>query len=237
MVPVSGRTLVSDALQEIGALSQGETASAGDALFGLGKLNRVLDNWNAERRAIYADQIVSYTLTPNLSPHTLGSNAATWVIASRPVSIEHAAIVINDAYTPIDIISAQQYAEFTTPTLTSEIPTALYPAFAWPNAKLYFYPVPSAAYVVRLLIRIVLSDFTLDDLFDLPPGYRDAVTLSLAEECAGSFGKPVDPDLLRRASKARARIQANNLSIPTLATQADSRSCAAARGHRDNGRL
>lgn len=215
---VTGLTIVSDVLKEIGALAQGETAQAGDAQDVLGKVNRVIDDWNSVRRAVYADQILTRTLTPSLNPHTLGPDAATWDLDQRPVSIEHAAVIVNGVYTPIDLILASQYTDISTPTDTAAVPTSLYVEAAWPNANLYFYPVPTTVYDVRLRLRIVLALLTLGDEFDLPPGYRNALTLTVAEETCDMFGKPMPPSLPSRASKARARVQGNNQPIPTLQT-------------------
>lgn len=212
----TARAVVSDALMEIGALAQGQTVSAGDAKFGLGRLNLVLDDWSAPGRAIYADQTISFTLTPDLSPHTLGSNGATWTVTSRPIVIKAASVEINNTRSPITIRDSQWYAAQGLPESTSAIPSDLYPEYAWPNANLYFYPVPSTAYDVHLLVRRVLTQLTLDDDVDLPPGYQNALMLTTAEACLKGFGQPPDGDLSQRASKARYRAFSGNVSIPRL---------------------
>ena len=60
--------VISNALTEINALAQGETASAGDSSFALSKLNRMLDQWNARELYVYTVRFDEYTLTPNLQP-------------------------------------------------------------------------------------------------------------------------------------------------------------------------
>src|SRR3972149_6140403 len=79
--------LCQDALLEIGVLAQGESIQAGDAAFTLGKLQRLLNSWNANRRAVYATTFVTNPLTPSLSPHTTGPTGATWTVTQRPGSI------------------------------------------------------------------------------------------------------------------------------------------------------
>ncbi len=70
---------------------------------------------------------------------------------------------------------------------------------------------------MQLLTRIVLADLALDDDLSLPPGYRDAVILTLGEMIALTYPPAVaSPEA---AAKARARIFANNDVIPTLVTR------------------
>lgn len=217
---ITGRTICADALAELNVLDVGATMGAADADFCLGKLTRLFDNWNAERSASYADQFVSYTLTPALSPHTMGPTG-TFVVAQRPVSIEAASLVLsstNHPEIPITIREAAWYAELTVPTLTGAVPTDLYYEPAWPNGNLFFYPVPTTAYQVSLQTRVLLTALSLTDTFTLPPGYRDAATLTLAEEIAGAYERPVSPTLERKAREARARIFANNRTVPSLET-------------------
>ena len=215
----TGLDYVKDVMQELGALSQGETPSAGDQAFVLGKLNRLIDNWNADRQAIYANQILPFTLIPSLSPHTIGPTAASFATSQRPVSIEAASLVIGDTRYPITVHrDSAWYASLPDPTLTAEQPTDLYYDPDWDNGQIYFYPVPSAAITVELHVRAVLTAFVLDIDVTLPPGYQDAITLTAAEETADAFGRPMPPTLPMRATKARARIFRNNIVTPTLAT-------------------
>lgn len=224
-MPVTTRQVLIDALVELGVYSIAENPSAADLQVALGKLNRLLDNWNAERAAVYADTFVSYTLVPNLQPHTIGPAAETptWTATQRPVAIAGASVVLDNVtpavYTPITLRDAQWWHDQTVPGVTSEFPTDLYYEPGWPLGSLYFWPVPTVAYGLELQLRIVLAELDLADTFSLPPGYKDAITLTVAEQCARPFGKPVQPDLRMDAARARARIFGNNDTTPRLATQ------------------
>jgi hypothetical protein len=213
-----------DAALELGSFSPGDPFApllAGTLLY---RLNRMLDSWNAEHEAIYAQQFLTYTLTPSLSPHTIGPTGATWTLASgRPVSIESASLILaggtTSAYVPIHLREAQWWADQQVPTLTSLYSTDLYYEPNWPLGNLFFWPVPTAANQVEIEIRRALAQVVLTDTFSLPPGYQEAITLTLAEQAARPLGKPIDASLIREASKARARIFANNVPTPTICTQ------------------
>jgi hypothetical protein len=211
-----------DAAEEIGVVAAGETLHANDAAALLRRLNRILDLWNAIQPTSVAQQFVTYTLVPSTSPTTIGPSGATWALSQRPVSIESAQLVIAgtpDSYQPIMLRDAQWWAAQQLPTLSDGYPTDLYYEPAWPNGRLYFWPVPSAARSVQLQIRRVLAQVVLTDTFDMAPGYREALTLTLAEKAAGLFLKPVPEGLSREASLARAQIFANNVVTPKLITR------------------
>jgi hypothetical protein len=218
------RDLLTDSLHELNVLAAGESLSASDAALMLGKLNRLLDNWNAERAAVYVDRFDSYTLVPSLSPHTIGPTGATFTVTQRPVKIDGANLVLNtstpDVRTPICIRDAAWYQELSVPDLTGSIPTDVYYEPAWPNGRLFFWPIPTTAYDVELQTRIVLASLELDTVFSMPPGYQDAITLTLAEQVARSFGAVITEDLRFDARNARARIFANNDETPRLTSDA-----------------
>lgn len=222
-MPLTGRGLCTDALLEVGILAAGETASAIDLGFTLTKLARLLDNWNAERAAVYATAFATYTMTAGLSPHTIGPTLATWFATQRPVAIYGASLVLTGGstgvFTGITLRDAQWWNAQSTPELESTYPTDLYYQPDWPNGSLFFWPVPQAAYDVQLQIRVVLAELALDDVVTMPPGYLDATILTLAEDLCSAFGVPIPPTLPSKAAKARARIFANNDVTPRLRTQ------------------
>lgn len=234
---ITGRDLVTDALLEINVYDAIDSIAPQDAAYVLRKLNRILDNWNAERPAVYADAFNTYTLTPSLSPHTIGPSG-TWVTTQRPVSIEAALLLYSTSLNPrvgITIRDAAWYASLTIPALSTAFPTDLYYEPDWPNGKLFFWPVPSSALQVTLLSRLVLARLQLDDAFTLPPGYQDAITLTLCEDIAPTFEKQVAPSLAKKAADARDRIFSNNVEIPRLVTQDSGMPTAAGGGNGVNG--
>jgi hypothetical protein len=223
-VPTSG-DLINNALLEIGALAQGETPRAEESTFCLSKLNRLLDAWNARKLYVYAQHFVNYTLTPNLSPHTIGPTG-TFVVAQRPVSIEGAAIIINtttpNVTNPLSLRDHDWWANERVKALANQLPSDLYYEPDWPNGSLFLWPVPTTAYGLELDTRTVLSTFPdLVTTFSLPPGYEDAVTFSLAESLIPSFQVPpqIAVSVSSSAMRARALIQGPNSMAPLISTR------------------
>ncbi len=224
LASVPARTIVTEAATELGVIASGETLSTADADVILGKLARLFDNWNAIREAVWASAFLTETLTPNLNPHTIGPTGATWTVDQRPIEIVGANLIFTgtnpNINTTITVRDAAWYLGLTVPTLATTWPTDLYYQPDWPNGKCFFYPVPTTAYGVQLLVRVVIgSALTLDSAIWMPPGYRDAATLTLAEMSAALFGMVIPPSLVEQARTIRAQIFGNNDVTPRLATQ------------------
>lgn len=220
--------IVTDALLEPGILAEGEVPSADQSQTVLKRLRRLLNSWNASRRAVYATAFVTNTLTPSLSPHTIGPTGATWTATQRPVSVDGASLILTgisspEAYLPITIRDAVWWNAQIVPGLETSVPTDLYYQPDWPNGSLYFWPVPTVAYDVQLMLRVLLDDtVTLASTFSLPPGYQEAVTLSLAESICRIFGvpMPVRAEIQQAAKLARSVVWSNN-EEPTRIQTAD----------------
>ncbi len=214
------RDLVTGAAAELRVARAGDVLAPAIADLGLTLVNEILDLWNADDRAVYTELFADYTLTPNLSPHTIGPTG-TFVVASRPKSVIAASLNIGGnpaSFLPITVRDDPWYAALTVPGLTAAIPTDVYYEQDWPNGKLFFWPVPTTAYGVRLWSQTVLSAVTLATTFALPPGYQAALRLTLAEWLGPAMGQAVSASTARRANEARALVFGDNDDVPRIAT-------------------
>jgi hypothetical protein len=231
--------LISDALKEISVIAAGEPGNGDDLQEGLNKLNDLLDLWNSRERAAWSQVFKTYTLTAGHQPHLLGPGLSSpdfntqapvdggtvSANSSRPSKIYAAAIVFNNltpnVTAPIPIKDAKWWAYQRVKSLSSNVPTALYPQMDFPNLSLFLWPVPNFAYGLELETRGILSQVKLSDPVSLPPGYKRALTLSLAEELLSCFpanGRE-DARLVSRAQQARQMIFNANSQPPTMETK------------------
>lgn len=217
---VAVSTLVGDAWAELNVFQPGQLIPAPQATFALRWLNRIINQWNAKREAVYCELFTSFTLVPNLSPHTIGPSGATFTMAIRPVTLDGCSLVLNDqtpdVYTAIEVIDWRTYQGLSVPGISTSIPTAVYYEKDWPKGKLFFYPIPNYAYNVRLATRALLAEVTLVSTLDLPVGYEPALLLTLAETIATASGRAVPAKTEQGARDARALIFANNADVPLL---------------------
>lgn len=207
------------AFTEIRVARAGETLEPENMALGLALYNRLLDQWNANQRAVYSEVFNdSLTLTPALSPHTIGPSGDL-NITVRPTRL--LALQLNlgsSVFVDVNVRDAAWYAHQSTPAISESVPTDVYYKPDWPLGRMYFYGVPSTAYAVRIWYETILASVVQTDTFSMPPGYQAAIELTLAEELADSLGQTVSASVARRAREARALIFGNNDPEPRICT-------------------
>ncbi len=223
-MPVPVLNLITNALIEAEWLAQGEIPNPEDAAFALSKLNDISDTMAAEEKFVSANIFELFTLVPNLSPHTIGpagNPAPTFPVLYRPVKlVEPAAIVLlnTDGTTtdlPIAVEDAQWWAEVRVKNQTSSIPQAVYFEPDWPLGSLYFWPIPTTNYQVRLQFWTQVAQFaSTQTQFSMPPGFREYLTLRLAQKLGG----PRTAELTILANQAESSITQNNAQSPRMNT-------------------
>lgn len=213
--------LVKQALSEIGSYAQGQVVGAADMQFAITKLNRIIDSWNAKRRTIYSKDFTTYTQIPNHQPHTIGPTG-DFVVTSRPIKILNANIVLNGTNPPVNsplvIRDADWWADNLVQGLTSGLSTDLYYNPAFSLGQLFFWPISTVANGVQLETLFILDQVTQGMTVNLPPGYNDALTYTLAENLSEAFGKALSPGLVKMARESRATIVVPNLAAPRIST-------------------
>lgn len=215
------RDVITEALGELGVVSAVDPSAPEDMEKGLRYINRIIDSWNGDRACIFAEQFITFTTAPGVSPQTIGPTG-TCVVNQRPVSIDGANFLQNTGAllirNELGIHDQYWWLAQTVPLMQTSWPTDLYYQPDWPNGSIFLWPVPSGAYVIELMIRQVLPYFDLTTQLSMPPGYREALTLTLAEALVRPMQIEMPQGLPYDASKARARMQRNNVVIPRLAT-------------------
>jgi len=214
---VTTSDLLRDALLELGVVDPVETVPSDMQSLALVRWNAILDQWNAQQIATYTKTFPTFTITANLSPHTIGPTGATWTVTQRPVALIGVNLLIGSGVSlvriPITIRDDAWWMAQPVPNVRSSVPTDVYYSPAWPNGSIYFWPVPNTAYVVELEVRYVLAqvaDADLGSTVTWPPGYQRALTLTLAEDLTGPYTVPMPQGLGKKAQEARAVVFANN---------------------------
>ena len=225
MPAVSARTLITDALVDIGMAYEGQALSDNDATRGLRILNRdVIDMWNAIHPFAWASVFTQATWAANQATRTIGPSG-TFALTTRPTEIL-SAVWIDTTPTPdnriiIHIRDVQWWRHKIDQAATDSYMTDLYYAPTVPTGTLYAYPTPTVARTVELETRIVLAEITaanIDTTYDFAPGYQSAIVATLAELYSIQWSKPLTPSVVSRGQKARAAILGLNTRPPRIAT-------------------
>src|SRR3990167_5085762 len=193
---------IDQAFTELRVRRAGETLEPENMALGLTVYNRLLDQWNANGRAVYSEAFSdSLTLTPSLSPHTIGPSGDL-NITVRPTRL--LAVQLNlgsSVFTTVTVRDAAWYQAQNVPAITTSVPSDVYYKPDWPLGRMYFFGVPSTAYATRIWYETILAAVLQTDTFSMPPGYQTALELTVAEDIAESLGQSVSARLERAARK------------------------------------
>lgn len=206
--------MIYSAREYAGRALQGETLGGTLLASSLATLNSLIDGWRLDKLFAYRIREETFTWASGNQSRTVGSggNFST----DRPVRVDPSTVFRKDDIDyPVSIYTAGEWANLSYKQATSEVPTVLYPEQGASLMTLYAYPIPSASLSIILKTWQILSTFSAGtDSVTLPPGYQDAIELSLGERLCMKAAKPIPPDLIRMAAMARAKIKSANITSP-----------------------
>lgn len=204
---ITGTQLVQDALAGCGAYGPVDTLADADAQLVLRRLNRLLESWANENLMVYEIAVDTLTMVAGTATYLSSSLAS----AIRPVSVDSAYLTLNSISYPLSLIDNQTWGDIPYKPARG-LPQVLFADPGQSTWSLNFYPTPDAAYVLNLSVRRLLaaSAVTLATTISLPPGYERAIVDNLSVDIAPSFGRQVDPVLMKSANDAKANLKRAN---------------------------
>lgn len=217
--------LITAALEHATVLGQGQAPAPEDQTFAFGRLNNLIDGWNADEGMLYQRPQASYVLTNgNAGPYTIGPSGGFAAPNNvRPVLIQAANITPAGTTLTLDlrIVSYAEWAEIDDKAATSVRPQVVFCDYAFPNANVYVWPTPVGAATLKLFSLYQLPLFvTLQDTVSFPPAYAEALEFDLAVTVGAAFGKQVPQMVLQKAVDAKTRVRTANLRALALVNQA-----------------
>lgn len=199
----TARAILEDALTfGLNRLSPGEAADADTLATGLRALNSVVDEWNGVKSFLFRTLLTQSAAPITTATGTLGT---TWVGIAPGDEILGATYSLSGHDYPMACLTMRQYHEqIVDKAEVSE------PEF-WAHdglATVYFYPVPNSK-SITLRTRAAVSEFAdIDTEYDMPAGYRSALSACVAEALAFVMLGGVPQTISIKAAAARNRIAA-----------------------------
>lgn len=205
--------LIDRAYELIGYKDPEEALSGVLAVRALSVLNDMIDGWNTQRMFIIS--VNEIVVTASGLPITVGPGMM--VNITRPVRMEDGAFVrINGADYPIRWIDREQYNAIAYKSVAGQISLSGYYDANMPTANIYLWPYPATGAELHLQVQDTLSEFAdLSTDYPLAPGYKKALSYSLAEELAPGL-RELPASVVRGAMLARKAIRRTNAQVPQL---------------------
>lgn len=216
----TARDIITLALHDAGVYGTGQTPGATDINNGLTRLQNMVSQWKRKRWLIFHLLDVSAPMDGSQS-YTIGTGQT--LNTPRPDRIESAFIrqitpvQPNQPDWPLEIVESREaYSTITLKKLGS-LPRYLWYDAAFPNGLLYPWPLPSNLYELHVQIKDQLQSFaTLDEVFNLPAEYLEALQYNLQVRFLAAYRLPPDPQLNQLAANALNTIKNANAQIAVL---------------------
>lgn len=213
------RTLITQAMKDLGAIGVNETPTAAEASDAFEVLNQMIGTWRTESLIVYAkaQNVYTYPVTGQQS-YTIGPTGD--FVTDRPVRID--AAYNRDANDNDYLIYVakdfKDYSDLITKNVTANLVTLLYYDPTYPNGTIYLWPTPNTdSYRLVLWTWDTVEEFaSLDTVIALPPGYERALRSNLAVELSPRYGREVSNILMKTAIESKAQIKRTNVTIATM---------------------
>lgn len=201
-------TLVYDAMYAARVLGQDETPTSADVQLVLRRLNRMLDSWSNEKQMIFLNDSETFTLTAGQQAYS-----TSLLAEGRPININSMRLNLNGIDYPVSQIDQQKWNAIPIKSVSS-IPVWFYYDGAMPNAQMFFYPVPFAAFTAYIYCQRPLAGaLTLTDTLTMPQGYEAAIVAGLAADIWPSFkAGDVPKALIAERTQTRAVLKRTNFN-------------------------
>lgn len=214
----TGTTIIDGALKALQVLREGGSHSTDQGTYALSVLNRLIGRFNLQRgMSVFYEGQANHSWTSG-SSKTIGASGdfnVTW-----PTRIVFASYVGADGFAePIKHTEDRSiYERVYDKALAGSPPELLYYDKAYPLGTLYVWPVPQAAWTLRLSTWNQLASIaTVGTTVNLPPGYEDMLTWNLAEALWPTYPTEQTRDFVRtEATLSRAAVRGFNAVPPPI---------------------
>jgi hypothetical protein len=215
------RDLATDALLDLGVLAAGEVPTADDLNNALRAMNRLIDQWAAERLQIYSPSVeTTWAIVSGTQTYTVGTGGT--VNVARPVFLNDVRFRNTATTPPVEFqmrpLTDEEWTRIPIKTLTSTLPTSYYYNPTFPLGALKLYPVPTLSTLTGVLYapQAVAEITNVTSTITLPPGYRRMIVKNLAVEMAPSYQREVQREIASAADQSKRVVKIANTRLSEM---------------------
>lgn len=213
MSAVAVSTMILNSLIGNGAKMIGDTLTANEQTYYLGKMVAMLESWSLDRNMCYSVLQENFALTVSTGTYTIGSGAT--FNTARPTKIINAFVRDSaNADSRVDIVSYDAYDGIILKGVAGSYPRWLYYDQGFDASgfgTVNIYPKPIAGLTLYIDSAKQLQSFaSVSTALLMPPGYQRAIESNFTIEAAPGL-KSVQPEVIKIAKESKAAIMGVNL--------------------------
>jgi hypothetical protein len=227
--PLAGtvRSLIADALLELGVLEAGESMNPDQAQLGLRRVRAMIDAWAADRLTLSLQKRTPFVWPGSTSTVQVGPGQT--VNMERPVWINTLTYVIPTVGTstaieiPVGLLNDDSFAALAIKGLVSALPTQAFYQVNRDDANGTLFVWPTIGQGLTLVLYTpqgTAVPATLDSVLQGPAGYAEAFLYQLALRLCSPLGVAVPALLPRMAAAAMETMKKPNVEPGTLSIDA-----------------
>ncbi|MNE04068.1 hypothetical protein D3C80_965910 [compost metagenome] len=212
--------LITLALKQSGVIGVGQTASAEDMNDAFKLLQMMLGQWQVDRFAVF-HLITTSKVCTGAQSYTIGPGGDFNI--PRPDRISSAFIrqltqdQPNQADYPLTIIDAREDYNRITLKEQGTWPVYLFYDSGFPMGTLYPWSIPDSQFELFVTTYAQIQNFAnLQDSFDLPSQYEEAIMWNLAGRLRPMYGMQPDVTISQLAMASLNTVKGSNTQIPRM---------------------
>jgi hypothetical protein len=195
--------IINGALRMVGALNQGDTASASQISEALEALNLLVKAYAAKGLSLWTTRETSVTPVLSTATYLIGNGQAT--DTAKPLKITQAYLhnSTTNVDTPMRVITRDEYTRLGNKESTGQ-PIQVWYEPLRDYGTLHVFPVPDAYTVANCVIRIInqktFEDFdVVGDAPDFPQEWYEVLKYGLASRLAGEYGLDIQTRMMLKS--------------------------------------
>lgn len=222
---MTGRTLITNVMKDIGKLGEGQPLDDGDAQYVLDRMNDWINSLALDGLLVYVYLRTVKVLASGTTSYTIGSGGDINIARPDHLPEDGARLIISNSATtpttiPLRVFTEQEWRAIPQQTLASAYAQGVYYDRGWTAGlgRVSLWPVPNIGTTSLVLYtETVLSEFAdLNTDYTFPPGYREFLRTNLPKKIAGGFGKSLSKEQIDAATEAMVKVKRSNSQPPEM---------------------
>ena len=209
------RDIILDAYITSGIKGLAQDVEGEELAFALKQFHKIIDDLNTQNLWSYSYVELTGNLVAGQDTYTIGPTGD--IVGARPFEIESFAVVENRAYRPLSVLGNKDFFNLRRTEDVEGQPNVFRYQQDYPNGTIQVYPSPSINYEYKIQAQLLVTEYGINDVVELPAGYVGYLEYALADRLANLQRSP-NPMLSEETRKRLSNIKNQNRDMTRLRT-------------------